>query len=312
MEQIAAAADVLRGHRLEWRQLFGGLAHVTYAVVDATPAQRYVVKFLTQEMDDFGLMIPIADLIANTVAAGESGVGARVVQALPEMPALVLEYIDGRTLDTPDLAQADYIPRIGRGHPRPARQGAADAERHRDLEVPRGLPGPDRQARAGLPGRDPGLAADRAPDRDRARGERAAARAQQQRPAGQERHGRRPDPDHRLRLQRHERPDVRRRRPGHGGRLRPGPDPGGLHRLLRRARPGPVRPGPPVRHRGPVHLVAAVRRHGRAADRLARRGLRLLAGGLVALGLDQGQARGPVAGVADRRGQRCSAGYRRG
>jgi thiamine kinase-like enzyme len=113
MEQVAAAADVLRGHQLVWQQLFGGLAHVTYAVA-IEAGERYVVKFLTQEMDDFGLMIPIDDLIANTVAAGESGVGARVVQALPDMPALVLEYIDGRTLDTPDLARADYIPRIGR------------------------------------------------------------------------------------------------------------------------------------------------------------------------------------------------------
>lgn len=112
MEQIAAEAGVLRGRRLEWHQLFGGLAHVTYAV-STDAGSRYVVKFLTQEMDDFGLMIPIPDLIANTVAAGESGVGARVVQALPGLPALVLEYIDGRTLDTPDLAAADYIPRIG-------------------------------------------------------------------------------------------------------------------------------------------------------------------------------------------------------
>ncbi len=113
MEQIATAAGVLRGHRLEWRQLFGGLAHVTYAV-STEAGSRYVVKFLTQEMDDFGLMIPIPDLIANTVAAGESGVGARVIQAQPDLPALVLEYIDGRTLDTPDLARPDYIPRIGR------------------------------------------------------------------------------------------------------------------------------------------------------------------------------------------------------
>jgi thiamine kinase-like enzyme len=104
---------VLRGWRLKWDQLFGGLAHVTYAVT-TDAGDRYVVKFLTQEMDDFGLMIPIPDLIANTVAAGESGVGARVIQALPDLPALVLEYIDGRTLDTPDLARADYIPRIGR------------------------------------------------------------------------------------------------------------------------------------------------------------------------------------------------------
>ena len=88
-----------------------------------------MVKFLTQEMDDFGLMIPIGDLIANTAAAGESGVGARVLQALPEIPALVLEYIDGRTLDTPDLSRPDYIPRIGRAIRRPAHQGAADAQR---------------------------------------------------------------------------------------------------------------------------------------------------------------------------------------
>jgi len=113
MEVLAAEADVLRRRRLEWSQLFGGLAHVTYAVT-AGDGDRYVVKFLTQEMDDFGLMIPISELIANTVAAGESGVGAQVLQALPDVPAIVLEYIDGRTLDTPDLSRADYIPRIGR------------------------------------------------------------------------------------------------------------------------------------------------------------------------------------------------------
>jgi thiamine kinase-like enzyme len=113
MAQVAAAADLLRGRRLEWRQLFGGLAHVTYAV-STDGGDRFVVKFLTQEMDDFGLMLPIGELIANTVAAGESGVGARVVQSLPDIPALMLEYIDGRTLDTPDLARPDYIPRLGR------------------------------------------------------------------------------------------------------------------------------------------------------------------------------------------------------
>ncbi len=113
MELVAAEADALSGRELEWSQLFGGLAHVTYAVT-TEQGGRYVVKFLTQEMDDFGLMIPIDDLIANTVAAGKSGVGARVVQALPEVPAIVLEYIDGRTLDTPDLSRSDYIPRLGR------------------------------------------------------------------------------------------------------------------------------------------------------------------------------------------------------
>src|ERR1700723_478477 len=121
MAQVAATADVLRGRHLQWQQLHGGLAHVTYAVTaepgsktGSKTGNRYVVKLLTQEMDDFGLMIPIDELIANTTAAGQSGVGARVLQALPEVPSIVLEYIDGRTLDTPDLARPGYIPRIAR------------------------------------------------------------------------------------------------------------------------------------------------------------------------------------------------------
>jgi len=113
MEQAAGSAAVLRGQPLTWKQLFGGLAHVTYLVTTGAE-KRYVVKFLTQEMDDFGLMIPIGDLIANTIAAGQSGVGAQVLEALPGIPAIVLEYINGVTLDTPDLAHRDYIPRIGR------------------------------------------------------------------------------------------------------------------------------------------------------------------------------------------------------
>jgi thiamine kinase-like enzyme len=130
MGQVAASADVLRGHQLEWRQLFGGLAHVTYAVRTES-GDRYVVKFLTQEMDDFGLMIPIGDLIGNTVAAGESGVGARVIQALPEIPSILLEYIDGKTLDTPDLARPHFIPRIGRA----IRDLHANASRMRNTTV---------------------------------------------------------------------------------------------------------------------------------------------------------------------------------
>jgi thiamine kinase-like enzyme len=113
MREVASAAAVLRGEDLAWTQLFGGLAHVTYQVATAS-GDRYVVKFLTQEMDDFGLMIPIGDLIANTVAAGESGIGARVLEALPGVPAIVLEFINGVTLDPADLARPEYIPRIGR------------------------------------------------------------------------------------------------------------------------------------------------------------------------------------------------------
>jgi thiamine kinase-like enzyme len=112
MAIVGEQVPFLTGHELSWTQLFGGLAHVTYAVA-TDKGQRYVVKFLTQEMDDFGLMIPIGELISNTMAAGESGVGAKVLYSMPDVPSVVLEYIDGKTLSTEELSQPAYIPRIG-------------------------------------------------------------------------------------------------------------------------------------------------------------------------------------------------------
>ena len=113
MQELQASLPLLQGQAVEWTRLLGGLAHVTYAV-RTDSGDRCVIKFLTQEMDDFGLMIPIPTLIANTVAAGDSGVGAKVLYSLPEMPSLVLEYIDGITLSPEQLAQPAYIPRLGK------------------------------------------------------------------------------------------------------------------------------------------------------------------------------------------------------
>lgn len=106
------AVPFLKGKDLAWSQLFGGLAHVTFLVTTAD-GDRYVVKFLTQEMDDFGLMIPIVDLVRNTIAAGNSGVGARVLHSMVDVPAIVLEYIDGVTLTPADLSLPHNIPRLG-------------------------------------------------------------------------------------------------------------------------------------------------------------------------------------------------------
>lgn len=113
MGRLCEIVPFLHGREMTWEQIFGGLAHLTYAVT-VDDGKRYAVKFLTQEMDDFGLMIPMAGLVANTIAAGESGVGARVEYSVPEIPAIVLEFIDGKTLNTAELSDASYIPRIGR------------------------------------------------------------------------------------------------------------------------------------------------------------------------------------------------------
>jgi thiamine kinase-like enzyme len=110
LQDVIDCVEEWEGHRIEVDVLTGGLANLNYVVrVDDEP---FVVKLLTQSMDDFGLMIPIGNLLDNTVAAGRVGVGARPVRVVPQAPAIVLEYIDGKTLATEDLRDGHYIPRI--------------------------------------------------------------------------------------------------------------------------------------------------------------------------------------------------------
>lgn len=111
LAEVVGRVPEWREAQLESRVLAGGLANSNFVVT--ADGRRSVVKLLTQSMDDFGLMIPMRHLLANTIAAGAAGVGARVLHSFPDVPALVLEHIDGRTLCTEDLSAPGYIPRIG-------------------------------------------------------------------------------------------------------------------------------------------------------------------------------------------------------
>jgi thiamine kinase-like enzyme len=94
----------------EFTPLSGGLAHETY--VASVDGERHVVKLLVDDMVHYQLMIPHDHLLHNTWAAGESGVGARLVESFPDISVMILEYIDGRTLELGDLADRHYIPLI--------------------------------------------------------------------------------------------------------------------------------------------------------------------------------------------------------
>jgi thiamine kinase-like enzyme len=111
LAELVARVPEWQDAELESRVLTGGLANANFVVV--ADGQASVVKLLTQSMDDFGLMIPMGHLLANTAAAGEAGVGARVLHSFGDVPAMVLEHIDGRTLCTGDLSAPELIPRIG-------------------------------------------------------------------------------------------------------------------------------------------------------------------------------------------------------
>jgi thiamine kinase-like enzyme len=89
-------------------ELPGGLTNRNYKVT--TPDGTFVARIWS----------PGSELLAinreheyrNTVIAASAGVGAPVIEHLPELGVLVLGYIDGRTYADPDVADRGNIPRI--------------------------------------------------------------------------------------------------------------------------------------------------------------------------------------------------------
>jgi thiamine kinase-like enzyme len=85
--------------------LSGGLTNTNFKVTSPTGA--YVVRISGK---DTGLLaIDRENELHNTIAASESGIGARFVAALPEHDALVLEFLDGTVLDATELRRGDRL-----------------------------------------------------------------------------------------------------------------------------------------------------------------------------------------------------------
>ncbi len=116
MVAVPSVDDVVRrvamwsGRVVAHRPISGGLSHHIWRV-DAGP-RSFVLRVLDPAIAAAGLGVAPVVEIANTIRAAESGVGARVFEVLPEIPALVLEYLPGRTLSAADVRQPAMIPRI--------------------------------------------------------------------------------------------------------------------------------------------------------------------------------------------------------
>jgi thiamine kinase-like enzyme len=86
-------------------ELAGGLTNTNYKV--ATPAGAYVVRVSAK---DAGLLaIDRENEYLNTVAAADAGVGAAVIDYLPEKSLLVLEFIEGTTQTSEDIQRGDRL-----------------------------------------------------------------------------------------------------------------------------------------------------------------------------------------------------------
>jgi thiamine kinase-like enzyme len=93
------------GDRTAVSELAGGLTNTNYKV--ATPAGAYVVRVSAK---DAGLLaIDRENEYLNTVAAADAGVGARVVDYVPERSLLVLEFIEGVTQTAEDMQRGDKL-----------------------------------------------------------------------------------------------------------------------------------------------------------------------------------------------------------
>jgi thiamine kinase-like enzyme len=88
--------------------LIGGLTNLNYRVeVDGTP---YVVRVPGEKTDL--LSINREHEYHNTLAAARAGVGATVVHHIPDLSVMVLEFINGPTMNGEQLRRPEMAPRI--------------------------------------------------------------------------------------------------------------------------------------------------------------------------------------------------------
>ena len=107
LEDVLEAVPELRGER-EVEPLAGGLTNTNFKVT--TPGGRYVVRISGK---DTGLLaIDRENEAHNTIAAAESGVGARVVAVVPEHDALVLAFLDATVMQAEKLRRGDRLESI--------------------------------------------------------------------------------------------------------------------------------------------------------------------------------------------------------
>jgi thiamine kinase-like enzyme len=108
LEALLDRVPVLQGLPRTVVELPGGLTNQNLHVT--TPAGDYVVRRFRGDADLLGIDRDAEH--RNTLAAAEAGVGAGVVDYLPELGVLVIDFIDGRTYENDTFAEPGVIERV--------------------------------------------------------------------------------------------------------------------------------------------------------------------------------------------------------
>jgi thiamine kinase-like enzyme len=108
IDDVIACIPDWQGHDVRAHPLAGGLTNSNYRVeVDGT---SYVIRIPGQSTEL--LSVNREHEYHNTLAAADTGVGARVMHYLPDIPVMVLEFIPGPTMSSAQLREPDQIARI--------------------------------------------------------------------------------------------------------------------------------------------------------------------------------------------------------
>jgi thiamine kinase-like enzyme len=108
IDEVLERVALWRGAEIVVNPLSGGLTNDNW-VVEANQ-RRFVVRIPGKDTEL--LAIDRENEVANARAAAEAGAGPRVVDYLPDLQAMVLEFLDGQTMSGESLRASGMAPRM--------------------------------------------------------------------------------------------------------------------------------------------------------------------------------------------------------
>jgi thiamine kinase-like enzyme len=107
-DEAVARVSLWKGDDVQISPLSGGLTNENYLVSAA--GMRYVVRVPGQSTEL--LAIDRANEVHNTRAAATTGIGPKVLEVIPDLDVMVLEFIDGPTMSATTLQSAHMAKRM--------------------------------------------------------------------------------------------------------------------------------------------------------------------------------------------------------
>jgi thiamine kinase-like enzyme len=107
-DEAVARVSLWKGENAQISPLSGGLTNENYLVSAA--GKRYVVRVPGQSTEL--LAIDRANEVHNTRAAATTGIGPKVLEVIPDLDVMVLEFIDGPTMSATSLQSVEMARRM--------------------------------------------------------------------------------------------------------------------------------------------------------------------------------------------------------